>query len=226
MKNLLFIPCYNDSKNCEKVLNEIYKLNNLNYDILIINDGSKNILKFKTKFLKIYIINLKNNFGIGHCMRLAINFAIKNNYENICRIDSDGEHNPMYLEIIFSTLKYKDFVIGQRNIFYKENFFKLFSKKILNFFINKLFKLKFKDYNCGMMGLNLQSMKILSKSTLINYPEPQIIIELCAKKLTHQTVNINQRRRYYGDSSLNFFKGLDFILVTFLYILNYIMNKK
>ena len=197
MKNLLFIPCYNDSKNCEKVLNEIYKLNNLNYDILIINDGSKNILKFKTKFLKIYIINLKNNFGIGHCMRLAINFAIKNNYENICRIDSDGEHNPTYLEIIFSKLKHKDFVIGQRNIFYKENFLKFFSKKILNFFINKLFKLNFKDYNCGMMGLNLQSMKILSKSTLINYPEPQIIIELCAKKLTHQTVNINQRRRYY-----------------------------
>ena len=226
MKNLLFIPCYNDSKNCEKVLNEIYKLNNLNCDILIINDGSKNFLKFKTKFLKIYIINLKNNFGIGHCMRLAINFAIKNNYENICRIDSDGEHNPTYLEIIFSKLKHKDFIIGQRNIFYKENFFKLFSKKILNFFINKLFKLNFKDYNCGMMGLNLQSMKILSKSTLINYPEPQIIIELCAKKLTHQTVNINQRRRYYGDSSLNFFKGLDFILVTFLYILNYIMTKK
>ena len=59
-------------------------------------------------------------------MRLAINFAIKNNYENICRIDSDGEHNPIYLEIIFSKLKHKDFVIGQRNIFYKENFFKLF----------------------------------------------------------------------------------------------------
>ena len=87
MKNLLFIPCYNDTKNCEKVLNEIYKLNDYNFDILIINDGSENILEFKSKFLKIIIINLKNNFGIGHCMRMAINFAIKNNYENICRIE-------------------------------------------------------------------------------------------------------------------------------------------
>ena len=143
-------------------------------------------------------------------------------YEN----DSDGEHNPIYLENMFSILKHKDFVIGQRNIFYKEKFFKIFSKKILNFFINKLFNLKFNDYNCGMMGLNYESMKVISKTNLINYPEPQIIIELCAKKLTHQTINIDQRRRYYGDSSLNYFKGLDFILVTFLYILNYIMNKK
>ena len=77
---------------------------------------------------------MKNNFGIGHCMRMAINFAIKNNYENLCRIDSDGEHNPIYLENMFSILKHKDFVIGQRNIFYKEKFLNYFPKNIKFFY--------------------------------------------------------------------------------------------
>ena len=226
MKNLLFIPCYNDTKNCEKVLNEIYKLNDYNFDILIINDGSENILEFKSKFLKIIIINLKNNFGIGHCMRMAINFAIKNNYENICRIDSDGEHNPIYLENIFSKLNNKDFVIGQRNISHKEKIFKAFSKKILILMINKLFNLNFSDYNCGMMGLNLKSMRLISGHKFINYPEPQIIIELCSKSIDYEIVKMHQRKRYYGYSSINFFKGLDFMLVTVLFIFNYIMNKK
>ena len=226
MKNLLFIPCYNDNKNCEQILNEIHKLSNVNFDILIINDGSQNQIKFKSKSLKLIFINLKNNFGIGHCMKMAIVFAIKNNYKKICRIDSDGEHDPSYIETIFYKLNKKDFIIGERNIYYKQKFFKTLSKKVLNIIINKIFNLKFNDYNCGMMGLNLNSMQIISRTNLINYPEPQIIIELCGRKLDYEKININQRKRYYGDSSIHFFRGLDFILVTFFFILNYIMNKK
>ena len=69
-------------------------------------------------------------------------------------------------------------------------------------------------------------MQIISKTSLINYPEPQIIIELCARKIDYEKIRIKQRKRYYGDSSINFFRGFDFILVTFFFILNYIMNRK
>ena len=225
MKNLIFIPCYNDIKNCEKILDEIYKLPNKNFDILIINDGSYENLKFKSNLLNIIIINLNNNFGVGLCMKIAINYAIQNNYKKFCRIDSDGEHDPYYIEKIICGLDNKDFIIGERCISQKENILKIFSKKILNVIINKIFKLKFTDYNCGMMGLNSTSMRIISKSNLINYTEPQIIIKLCVSKLAYDTIKIDQRKRYYGDSSIHFLKGIDFILVTFVFILNYIMNK-
>ena len=226
MKNLLFIPCYNDNENCEKIINEIHKLSNINFDILIINDGSKNEIKLKSKFLKIILINLQNNFGIGHCMKMAIKFAIKNNYNNFCRIDSDGEHDPSYIQKILLGLNKKDFIICERKISDKQNFFKTFAKKLLNITINNIFNLKFSDYNCGMMGLNLNSMKALSNTNLINYPEPQIIIELCGRKLDYNKITINQRKRNYGASSMNLFRGLDFVLITFFFILNYIMNKK
>ncbi len=226
MKNLLFIPCYNDYKNCKKILNEIDNLQDKNFDILIINDGSNEISEFQSKFHKLILINLKNNFGIGHCMRMAIQFALKNNYKKICRIDSDGEHNPTYINLIFNKLDDKDFIVGQREIIYKQNFFKIYSKKFLNIIINKILNLKFNDYNCGMMGLSFNSMQIISKKSLINYPEPQIIIELCARKIDYEKIKIKQRKRYYGDSSINFLRGFDFILVTFFFILNYIMNRK
>ena len=226
MKNLLFIPCYNDYKNCEKILNEIDKLKDKNFDILIINDGSNEKIKFQSKFHKLVLINLKNNFGVGHCMRMAVKFALKNNYEKICRIDSDGEHNPIYINTIFNKLDIKDFIIGERDITYKQNFFKIYSKKLLNIIINKILHLKLNDYNCGMMGLNTNAMQIISNINLINYPEPQIIIELCARKIDYENITIKQRKRYYGDSSVNFFRGFDFILVTFFFIMNYIMNRK
>ncbi len=225
MKNLLFIPCYNDAKNCSKLLLEIEKLKKKNFHILIINDGSYRSLNFKSKFLKITIINLKHNFGIGHCMKMAINFAIKNRYSKFCRIDSDGEHDPKYIKDIFNKLSKKNFLIGQRNIFYKEKTLKFLSKRFLNLLINSIFNLKLNDYNCGMMGFDIKAMKIISKKRLINYPEPQLIIELCSKKLDYKLININQRKRFYGDSSIHFFRGIDFMLVTIIFIFHYLINK-
>ena len=55
-----------------------------------------------------------------------------------------------------------------------------------------------------MMGLNLKSMRLIF-SKFINYPEPQIIIELCSKSLDYEIVKMHQRKRYYGYSSINFF---------------------
>ena len=226
MKNLLFIPCYNDFVNCKKILREIEFNYNYNFDILIINDGSKENFEFTSNKFDVKIINLKNNYGIGFGVKFATNYALKNNYKKLCRIDSDGEHDPLYIDSILTKLDNRDFIIGERSINYREDIVKNFSKKILTFLINKFFKLKFADFNCGMMGFNSKSMKIISSINLINYPEPQIIIELCSRNLDYEIVHIKQRKRHFGNSSINFFRGLDFFLVTFFFILNYIMNKK
>ena len=156
---------------------------------------------------------------------MAINYALAYNYKKFCRIDSDGEHDPKYIEDFFKELDNIDFAIGNRKISYKERILKTTSKKTINYLINKLFNLNFEDYNCGMMGLSQSSMEAIKKNYLISYPEPQIIMELCNKKFTYSVIQIYQRKRYHGDSSINFFRGVDFILVTFFFILNYILNK-
>ena len=225
MKNLLFIPCFNDIKNCEKVLFEIHDVCKNNFDILVINDGSKGKLNFNSNIFNLKIINLKNNYGVGFSIKMAINYALAYNYKKFCRIDSDGEHDPKYIEDFFKELDNIDFAIGNRKISYKERILKTTSKKTINYLINKLFNLNFEDYNCGMMGLSQSSMEAIKKNYLISYPEPQIIMELCNKKFTYSVIQIYQRKRYYGDSSINFFRGVDFILVTFFFILNYILNK-
>ncbi len=224
MKKLLFIPCYNDLDNLHKLLNEIRNIKSYNFDILIVNDGSIKKIKFSKKYKNIKIINLKNNFGIGFCLKLAINYALNNSYSKFCRIDSDGEHDPKYIQHIFKTLDKKDYVLGNRKILFQQNFFKIISKKIINYIINKTLKLRINDYNCGMMGFNLNVMKQIKKENFIKYPEPQIIIKLMKLKLKYSIINIDQRKRYSGISSINFFGGLDFFLITLFYVLNRILN--
>lgn len=225
MKKLLFIPCYNDLSSLNILLDEIKKIKISNLDILIVNDGSLNKIKISKKFKNIKIINLKNNFGIGFCLKLAINYALENNYSKFCRIDSDGEHDPNYINKMFKILSTKDFVIGNRQILYKQNLFKILSKKIINFIINKSLTLKINDYNCGMMAFNFKVMQKIKSEHFINYPEPQIIIKLIKLSYKFSIIKLVQRRRFRGSSSINFFGGLDFFLITLFYLLNNILNK-
>ncbi len=225
MKNLLFIPCYNDKNSLKKLLIEIENLYQSSFDILIINDGSDQELNFSPKKKSLKIINLKYNYGIGFCIKLAIQYALKNNYNKFCRIDSDGEHHPKYIKGIFKMLDVNDFIIGNRKILFKQNYFKIASKKLINFIINKPFDLKIDDYNCGMMGLSMNAMKKIKNDYFINYPEPQIILKLLKKKFKYSIINIIQRKRTGGNSSINFFGGLDFFLITLFFVLNQILNK-
>ena len=224
MKNLLFIPCYNDESSLRKLLIEIGNLYQSSFDILIINDGSDQELYFSKKNKSLKIINLKHNYGIGFCLKFAINYALKNNYKKFCRIDSDGEHHPKYIKDIFKMLDLNDFILGDRKILFKQNYFKIASKKMINFIINKPFDLKIDDYNCGMMGLKVNAMKKIKNDYFINYPEPQIILKLLKKKLKYSIIRINQRKRFSGNSSINFFGGLDFFLITLFFVLNRILN--
>ncbi len=225
MNKLLFIPCYNDLDCLKKLLNEIDESYSSDFDILVINDGSKQKFFYSLKKINLKIINLKNNFGVGFCLKFAINYAIKNNYSKFCRIDSDGEHNPKYIKQFFSSLDDSDFIFGKRIILYNENFLKILSKKFINFIINNLFHFKFQDYNCGMMGFNSKIMRQIQNQYFINYPEPQIILKLCKKKIKFSIIEIEQRIRITGNSSISLLRGLDFILVTLFFIINNILNK-
>ena len=224
MKNLLFIPCYNDEKSLRKLLIEIGNLYQSSFDILIINDGSDQELYFSKKNKSLKIINLKHNYGIGFCLKFAIKYALKNDYKKFCRIDSDGEHHPKYIKDIFKMLDLNDFILGDRKILFKQSYFKIASKKTINLIINKLFGLKIDDYNCGMMGLKVNAMKKIKNDHFINYPEPQIILKLLKNKLKYSIIKINQRKRFSGNSSINFFGGLDFFLITLFFVLNRILN--
>ena len=70
----IIIPVYNEKHTIQKLLNKIYKLKNLNKEIIVINDastdGTKHILK-KNKKKITQLINHKKNQGKGAAIQTA-----------------------------------------------------------------------------------------------------------------------------------------------------------
>ena len=56
------------------------------------------------------------------------------------------------------------------------------------------------------------------------YGNLKIIIRLIKSSYKFSIIKLVQRRRFSGSSSINFFGGLDFFLITLFFLLNHILN--
>lgn len=84
----IIIPIYNGEKYLQKCIESIKK-NSINYEIIIINDGSKDNTKKILETLKnknIKVINLKNNHGVSYARNCGIK-NIKGKYFTFIDID-------------------------------------------------------------------------------------------------------------------------------------------
>ena len=119
MKNLsIIVPCYNNQNNIEKnilTLKKKMEKIKIKYEIIAINDGSKDNtkkkllqLKSNEKFLK--VINNEKNMGKSYSVIRGLRFS---SYSHVILIDSDLPYLNVFNNVIKSLEKY-DFVFINR----------------------------------------------------------------------------------------------------------------
>ena len=119
-KILIFTATYNEYKNIKLLLKKIENLN-INLDILIVDDnskdGTKEFLKlYKKKKKNFHLINRDKKLGLNSAHQIALNFAKKKHYTYLITMDADLSHDPNLIPIFLKELKKNKFVIGSRYI--------------------------------------------------------------------------------------------------------------
>ena len=150
MKLSIIIPCYNEEGNIIKLNDKIIKeLNDINYEIIYINDGSTDKTLDKIKEISnkdnIKYISFSRNFGKEAGIYAGLKYS---SGDFICIIDSDLQQNPKYIINMYNYLKDNEdidqiaMVMKNRN---KENIFNKFTKKIFYKLINNISDIKLVD---------------------------------------------------------------------------------
>lgn len=118
MKNIVFIPTYNERKNISILIKKILNLE-LNFDILIIDDNSQDgtrgiIDKLKKNNKNIYTIYRNQKLGIGSAHKVALKWCYRKKYKIIISMDGDGTHDPKYVPNLLKKSKHYDIISTTR----------------------------------------------------------------------------------------------------------------
>ena len=153
----IIIPAYNEE---DAVRYGLEKLIGLNYhtkcEIIYINDGSSDdTAKIISEYpVKLYSHNV--NKGYGAALKTGIRKA---KGEKIIILDSDGQHDPKYIDQMIEMLDDFDMVIGERTDDSFQVKRRQSGKKLIRKTGEYLVEQKLPDYNSGFRGFERQLIK-------------------------------------------------------------------
>jgi len=197
----IIIPSYQKGK---WIINTIKSL--LEYfpqaEIIIINDGSKDDTKKIKDIFGQKIVYLENeiNKGKGYSLRRGFEEA-RGKY--LIFTDADLPFDIQYIDKVYQELKQKEsIVIGHREKFYNDRFYKKLLRPFLYLILRILFGFKHRDTQCGLKGFAREKEKKLFSLSVINGFAMDIEILFLAKRLGYSVDRvIVQQEVSFSDSS-------------------------
>ena len=207
MKISIIIPCYNEEKTIELVVNKVLKFNALEKEIIIIDDCSTDnsreiIKKISDLDTSIKIFFQDKNQGKGH----AIRKGFENATGDILLIqDADLEYDPSdYNKLIIPFIEADaDVVYGSRFLggeYVRLHFFWHYvANKILTLITNIVTNLNMTDMETGYKLIKREAINSISLKENSFSIEPEITVKLAKKGYIFYEVPISYRGRSYEE---------------------------
>lgn len=212
MKVLIIIPAYNEELNIEKTVNDVK--NNTEYDYVVVNDCSKDNTKKVCEKNEFNMISLPVNYGLTSGIQIGMKYAYENNYDIAIQFDGDGQHQAKYIKDLVEKIEKEncDIAIGSR--FEKEkkpHSMRMLGSNIIQFAIKLVTGKRITDPTSGMRAYNKKAIKEFITNTSLT-PEPDTIVYMIKKGLNVQEVQVEMKEREFGESYLNTFKSIEYML--------------
>ena len=230
MKNFsIIIPVFNEEKNIDALIDEIYMQNFQIefFEIIIVNDYSndntkKIIEQKKRQNNNIIIVNNSKNLGQSFSIHQGAKIS---NFDTIVTMDGDCQNDPADIEILLKEYFANNFhLVGGIRKKRRDTVLKIFSSKIANFIRKLVLKDECPDTGCGLKVLN---KKILLQLPFFNgihrfYPAFYRGLGFNCKYMP-----VSHRYRIYGKSKYGLlnrlFRGI-FDLFRVYYLINKMRN--
>ena len=214
-KITIIVPCYNEEENLNSFFEKLKKVVvelNLNYNLIFIDDGSKdntwNIIKeFSKKDPYTTSLKLSKNFGHQAALKAGFDYA---DGDYICTIDADHQDPPELLIEMIETMKKENsnIVYAQRKI-NKESFFKKVSSYIFYFLFNKVCKINILQQ---VSDFRLVDAKVLKQLKIINENDLFYRGLVPWMGFKYSIVKFNRENRKKGETGWTLVKMIDFAL--------------
>ena len=220
----ILVPIYNEEDSVQELYKELLKSipQELKYEIIFINDGSKDnsLKKIKSIISKddsIKLINLFVNQGKSEALNLGFK---KSSGDIVITIDGDLQDDPQEIKNLINEIHSgSDMVTGWKKN-RKDPISKRFFSKIFNFVLRLITGMKIHDFNCGLKAYKKHVIKSINIYGGLHRFIPVLVNK---NGFIVSEIVVNHRARKFGVSKYGnsrIFHGF-FDLITVLFVNKY-----
>ncbi|MBR2712264.1 MAG: glycosyltransferase family 2 protein [Bacilli bacterium] len=218
-KVLFIIPAYNEEENILNTYNQIKNKKRENWDVIVINDGSKDNTEEVLRNNNIPHIQLIQNLGIGGAVQTGYKYAYYNDYDVAVQFDGDGQHDVDYADNIINPVIEDecDMCIGSRFVKKDKSGFKSTAArrmgiKLISFEIKLFTGKRIKDTTSGFRAVNKELIELFSNNYPTEYPEPVSEVSILRRKYRIKEEQVVMKERQGGKSSIHAWKNVYYMI--------------
>lgn len=203
---LVVVPALNEAMSIGGVLKGLLE-NNLH--VVVINDGSVDETAHIARSMKVDVIDLAINLGVGGALRAGFQFACRQGYEAVIQVDADGQHPVGHIDNLISAANQHDvdMIIGSRFIDATQsmhiNGLRRSTMRVLAWSASRAAKTKITDSTSGFRLIRQPLLGRFSHTFASNYlgDTYEAIIAAVRGGFKVEEISTPIRERLHGESS-------------------------
>lgn len=200
-------PAYNDAKALPGLIKKVDRIGPLisqNYQIIVVNDGSRDqtkatLISLQKKYTHLAVIHHLTNQGYGGALRTGFQAA---HTEWLFYTDGDGQYDPNEITLLLQKLKLyprSDVVNGYKHN-RQDNWVRTLGGKFYNTTIHFLYPLPIRDLDCDFRLIKLTKLKKVHLKSNSGVICLELVSQLFRNKARFQEVEVSHLPRLYGHS--------------------------
>ena len=229
MKILVIVPAYREECCIQGVIEDL-RGNFPQGDILVVNDGSRDMTSEIAQALGVNVIDLPYNVGIGGAIQTGFLYALREGYDAAIQFDGDGQHHADQIDKILKPWlsNSADLVVGSRFLSdagFTSSVQRRIGSKILSFVVSLIAGQRITDTTSGFRVYGRNTLEFFSENYPEDYPEVEAFVLAHKKGLRIVEVPSEIGPRTGGKSSITFTQAIYYMVKVMLAIFVDLLKK-
>lgn len=229
-KVLIAIPAYNEEETIRNVVERV-RSSLPEFDLLIVNDGSRDKTEVILKDLGVRRATHLCNLSYGRAIQTILKYALKNGYDALVTLDADGQHHPEQVRAVIEHFKSSDsdLVIGSRYV--KTHKYKnvplgrRMGMQVFSNLVGLVGPKRIYDTTSGLKVIRRRIFADLASCHFVDFHAEAIVYLMgLGYRIDEHPITISERSA--GESMYSFFSHFKYPLKTLLLVLVALVNAK
>ena len=213
---VVVVPAFNEEASLGGLLAEI-RAALPQVPILVVSDGSKDRTVDVARAAGVRVLDLPHNLGVGGAVQAGFQYAVRNGFGYVLRMDGDGQHPPAEAEKLIARMVESgaDLVVGSRFGATREcvsSRFRYMGIRALALFLSWICKARISDPTSGFWLVSRPLLDYFAGYYPTDYPEPEALALLRRQGYSFAEAPARFRERQAGQSSIGFVDALYYMV--------------